>query len=211
MILSVDPGEKNFAFCLGDPDNVVEWRNVNVVRKKGQTVVESCVAISETLSEYVDVIGLCTHVVIEQQMRTNVRASRIGQHVWSWCLGKFPDVKVVYYPASKKTQAFIGKNDLGPKERKKWSVDHVTRLLANGAGGPRASSLFSSIEGKRDDVADTYLQLAAFCAEVKVKEAKAKEAATAVKVKASNTKLKKKESCRAPKLESCQCPSEDNI
>ena len=90
MIISIDVGEKNFAYCIGDLDRVYSWKCHNVMKKKNQTVIESCMMISDIMEHEKGLIDQCSAVVIEQQMLGNVRAQRVAQHIWSWCTAKYP-------------------------------------------------------------------------------------------------------------------------
>lgn len=154
MIISIDVGEKNFAYCIGDLDRVYSWKRHDVKRKKSQTVVESCLLISAILEGEKELLDQCTAVVIEQQMMANVRAQRVAQHIWSWCTAKYPDKVVTFYPSHRKTQYFLGKNALDPKQRKKWSICKVSEMLND-----ETRPMFHAVDGKKDDICDAYLQM----------------------------------------------------
>ncbi len=156
MIASFDIGEKNFAYAIGTKDTLVKWRHVNVMEKKRQTVVQSCIAITEVLEK--EDWTNCK-VIIEQQMRTNSRASRLAQHVWSYFYLVHPESNPTFIPAHRKTQFFLGKNSLSNKERKKWSVEMVREILTGREDNANLTYLESL--PKKDDVADTLLQLMA--------------------------------------------------
>lgn len=159
MILSIDVGEKNFAYCIGDLENVFSWKKHDVIKKKKQTVVESCIAISKIFeTEEKSLVEQCEAVVIEQQMRSNVRAQRVGQHIWSWFYAKYPGKTVTFFPSHKKTQHFLGKNSLSDKARKNWSVLKVCEILKQ-RNDTANTLVFEKIEGKKDDVSDAFLQM----------------------------------------------------
>lgn len=163
-ILSIDVGEKNFAYCIGDKESIYSWKKHNVLKKKSQTVIVSCIAISKILDEEKDLINNCDTIVIEQQMRANIRAQRIGQHIWSWLFAKYPSKKILFFPSHRKTQYFLGKNTLSDKERKNWSVSKVREILKT-RNDTVNSCVFEHIEGKKDDVADAFLQMIVYLAE----------------------------------------------
>lgn len=159
MIISIDVGEKNFAYCIGDPNRVVAWKRHDVKSKKSQTVLESCIKISTILDNENQLIDQCWAVVIEQQMMTNLRAKLIAQHLWSYFKTKYPGKVVKFIPASRKTQHFLGKNNLDARQRKKWSIDKVCELMKD---NEEMKALFENVEGKKDDICDAYLQMIVF-------------------------------------------------
>lgn len=165
IVLSIDVGEKNFAYCIGDIEKIYSWKKHNVVKKKSQTVIESCISISKIFEEEEkELIDKCTTVVIEQQMRVNIRAQRVGQHIWSWFFAKYPNKKVVFFPSYKKTQYFLGKNTLSDKDRKNWSVSKVCEILEQ-RNDTTNKCVFENINGKKDDVADAFLQMIVYLSE----------------------------------------------
>lgn len=192
-IISFDIGEKNFAYCVGtltDDDDLVTGHLVrpgdtgpdaklkqiiinkiehhNIVKKKKQTVIESCIFITELLEKEINLITANnttvhdTTIIIEQQMRANVRAQRLAQHVWSYFYLKFPRICIKFVPARLKTQHFLGKNTLDSRKRKKWAVVKVNEIL--NSAQHQNQNILTEINNlqKQDDVCDTILQLFAF-------------------------------------------------
>ena len=186
LIASFDIGEKNFAYCIADYANdatgtlaagtlaagtsdtsqlsILKIAHHNVILKKTQTVIESCIRVSALMSEDEQLMA-CDRFVIEQQMRCNTRAQRLAQHVWSTLYTLFPDRLIKFVPSHMKTQHFIGKNQLKDKERKTWSVVKVTQEGVMG-DSERHMQIIEEIEGmkKKDDVCDTILQVIAYVA-----------------------------------------------
>lgn len=166
MIASFDIGEKNFAYCIAEYDDdhlsILKIAHHNVILKKTQTVIESCIRVSALMSDDEQLMA-CDRFVIEQQMRCNTRAQRLGQHVWSMLYARFPERLVKFVPSHMKTQHFIGKNQLKDKERKTWSVVKVTQEGVMG-DSERHRQIIKQIEGmkKKDDVCDTILQVIAY-------------------------------------------------
>jgi hypothetical protein len=158
MIASFDIGEKNFAYCIGTASNVKKFRHENVLKKSRQTVLESCDLISKLLSEE-DFSG-CFRVIIEQQMRVNTRAQRISQHVWTWFRLMKPELNPIFVRSSLKTQHFLGKNSMTSRERKKWAVEKAIEILTSSHDEINLDYINKCV--KKDDVADTYLQLIAY-------------------------------------------------
>lgn len=152
--MSIDVGEKNFAYCTLDKGKILTWEKVNLIKKKTQTVLATC----EYLIELLISMNLkdCELVLIEQQMSSNIRATKIAQHIWSWLRGRYPDLKVQFIPSFKKTQFFLGKNTLTDKQRKTWSVTKVQELLKESDQELWLKHLQRF--DKQDDLADCYLQ-----------------------------------------------------
>jgi hypothetical protein len=158
MIASFDIGEKNFAYSIGTADKLIKFHHVNVLLKKSQSILESCKAISNVLAS--EDWSSCGKVIIEQQMRMNVRAQRIAQHVWTWFSIVMPDTRPEFVASSLKTQCIIGPNTLTNKSRKTWAIDYVTKILETRVDDENLTYLRTL--KKRDDVCDTYLQLIAY-------------------------------------------------
>jgi hypothetical protein len=167
-IASFDIGEKNFAFCIAEVADAVEKIDIlkishhNVKLKKTQTVIESCIKVSNILLND-DMILSCDHFIIEQQMRCNVRAQRLAQHVWSTLSTTFNEQVVKFVPSHMKTQHFLGKNTLNDRQRKIWSVKKVTQegVLRPNQAHEKIITEIQSLS-KKDDVCDTILQVIAY-------------------------------------------------
>jgi hypothetical protein len=142
--------------------NILKIKHHNVILKKTQTVIESCIRVSTLMSEDEQLMA-CDRFIIEQQMLCNTRAQRLAQHVWSTLYTRFPDRLIKFVPSHMKTQHFLGKNKLKDKERKTWSVIKVTKEGVMG-DNERHKQIIEEIEGmkKKDDVCDTILQVIAY-------------------------------------------------
>jgi len=162
-IISFDIGERNLAYCLGDVRDrvidVLEWVLRDVVGSRHPTVCESCDVLTSEILE-----RLLSHqpdvVLIEQQVKPNVRAQRLMQHIWTWfkCVARVPTVLIV--PSKLK---YIDRRDVAAPEknisyarRKKWAVE-TARALST----PDEWRLVDGLK-KKDDVCDAYLQLVAY-------------------------------------------------
>jgi hypothetical protein len=116
-------------------------------------------------------------VVIEQQMsfgkKINLIAIKIAQHCASYFLIKYPHIKVIEFPSYYKTQILGAEKDVSktkkgnlkyvsmtkPK-RKKWAIQICKEIFENKEDYESLERLNSS--KKKDDLADTFLQLQAF-------------------------------------------------
>ena len=158
MIASFDIGEKNLAYCIGTNDHIEKWCHHDVMEKKRQTIIESCIAISDIL-EQEDWLN-CQQIIIEQQMRYNIRAQRISQHIWTWFHCKYTHIPLQFVKSSLKTQHFLGENTLSNKSRKKWAIEKTIGILEDRKDDQHLQVL--KAHKKQDDLADTLLQLLAF-------------------------------------------------
>ena len=176
-IASFDIGEKNFAFSIGTLSDgclmITKTFHHDVLEKKNQTIVESCEKITIVLNDCTE-LTTCDHFIIEQQMRTNVRAKCISQHLWTYVHLVFKNKTLKYIPSHVKTQRFLGKNELNDKQRKNWSVSKVlsdnfekdvfVKVTIDEAVFEHVKSL-----KKKDDVCDTILQMICYADLVGVK------------------------------------------
>ena len=163
IVASFDIGEKNFAYSIGTSDKLIAMKHCNVLKKKTQSVIDSCKYVTEEILNVESPSWYkCDAIIIEQQMKYNVRAQRLAQHVWTWFYTVHPSKIIEFVPSRLKTQHFIGKNVLSDKERKKWSVVKCTEILTEQNDTEHLS--YMSHLKKKDDVADTYLQLIAWAA-----------------------------------------------
>lgn len=167
LIASFDIGEKNFAYCIANVDSsnqthIFKIAHNDVVLKKTQTVIESCMIVS-ALVRADTILMKCDRFIIEQQMLCNVRAQRLAQHIWSTLYTLFPDRLIKFVPSHMKTQHFIGKNKLKDKERKTWSVIKVTKdgVMGDSECHRHIIDEINQLK-KKDDVCDTILQLIAY-------------------------------------------------
>lgn len=175
-ILSVDIGDKNFAYsvCILEQSNLkilsTVLVNVKPTKKKDQTLINTCLMLTKLFED--SDLASCDLVVIEQQVRGNVKAQKLAQHVWSYFHTKFLNTnkQVVNVPASLKTQTILGNNSLCYNDRKKWSVSVVTtkQLITKAAeAGLKVvvvEEVYQQIESlkKKDDVCDTIVQAVAY-------------------------------------------------
>ena len=153
MIASFDIGEKNFAYVIGTADIITEMRHINVVKKAKQTITESCDIISDELAK--QDWSKCTTVLIEQQMRANVRAQRVSQHIWTWFRLLHEKMTIKFVPSTMKTRE-AGK--MTYPQRKRWAVNETKRLLKDDT----VHYEYLTSLTKQDDVADAFLQLKYF-------------------------------------------------
>ena len=150
IVASFDVGEKNMAYVIGNEDRLIAMKRVNVKLKRAQTIAESCDLISRELAS--TDWSVCDRVLIEQQMKRNVRAQRVGQHIWTWFRLSYPSIGVVNVSPTLKTRNSL---TVSYSQRKAWAVRETERLLKDDA----VHLAYMASLPKRDDVADAYLQM----------------------------------------------------
>jgi hypothetical protein len=136
----------------------------------------------DLLNEHKEYFDKCSVFVVEQQMKCNLRAIKLGQHCLSYFVaiyGRFR--RIIEFPAYYKTQvlgiqktAKIFKNGktryIAPAKprRKKWAVEEAIRLL--GVRGEEDIGVQILASTKRDDMSDCLVQFLAY--KVKHKDGK---------------------------------------
>jgi len=187
-VVSIDIGEKNFAYSIiqfiKTPETstalikVLKTFHHNILNevKAKQTILNSCIKLCHILETDADIFE-CNLILIEQQMRTNIRAQRIAQHLWSYLYTKFivlknkPLLEIVMVPSSLKTQTFLGSNVLKSHERKKWAISIIlskeiftivkSKFNIDVEISKDVLEIINNLP-KKDDVCDTILQAIAY-------------------------------------------------
>jgi len=128
--------------------------------------------MNDVLDEYTDHWDQCSAFVIEQQLKRNPMAVKLGQHCYSYFTFKYGRFKqIIEYPSYHKTQILgapkvIGKpyksgktrwKSMSKPQRKKWAVEKTIEVLT-------CRGEMDVLEGlttvsKKDDLADCFLQL----------------------------------------------------
>jgi len=181
-VLSIDVGEKNFAYSVIEINfeerklvvNRIVLANAQAEKKKDRCIANTCIALT-TLFESDCLAISCDLVVIEQQVRSNARAQKLAQHTWSYFNTKFLNTnkRVITIPASIKTQVLFDNTQPTPtdyRKRKQWSVSTVmtgqltTNALVHGLEVTIPESVLREISllKKKDDVCDTIVQAVAY-------------------------------------------------
>lgn len=124
------------------------------------------------LDKYKELFDRCDTIIIEQQMSfkkaQNTMAIKLGQHCFSYFTLRYPLTRVgnivfdcrkeiIEFPAYYKTQIIGAPKGMSKPERKKWAVEK-TRDIFKLRG---CEDYFDGIK-KKDDLADTFLQLQSF-------------------------------------------------
>jgi hypothetical protein len=145
--------------------------------KKEKLDIKVLYNMNDELDFYSDIWEKCDYVVIEQQMsfgkKINLIAIKIAQHCASYFIMKYPNINIIEFPSYHKTQVLGAEKEVkktkrgNPKfvsmskpKRKKWAVNTCKEILEN--KGDLVSLERINKSKKKDDLADTYLQLQAF-------------------------------------------------
>lgn len=126
------------------------------------------------LRKHISEFDKCDFIIIEQQMKINLKATKLGQHCYSFFQITYSqkeqkEKKIVIFPSYHKTQVLGAQKGLNKKgkmtamskaKRKKWSVEKASEIL--NLRGEFARDALLQIQKKKDDLADTITQLQAF-------------------------------------------------
>lgn len=131
--------------------------------------------MTDLLDKYTDYWDKCSYFIIEEQMKINQMACKLGQHCYSYFAINYGRSKnVIEYPSRYKTQV-LGCEKIKGKQfkngnyrwktvskplRKKWSIKKATEILEKRG----EKSVLDNIQtkSKKDDLADTLTQLQSF-------------------------------------------------
>ena len=169
-VLSVDPGFRNFAYCIVKVDageeNVFERMQVmscmlaNVGNARGQTgLLQCCSSISQLFENDIHFQDVST-VLIETQMASNAPCMKIAQHVASHCMLKLSGCKIHFVSAKIKLRVLSAAADY--TERKALSVKRCAEAIGAHKNNFQvlADALASNL--KHDDLCDCVVQCAGF-------------------------------------------------
>lgn len=160
-IVAFDMGVRNFA-----------WAVVTVA--DGTAVVDTLDKIDLTPPHGTDVYHMlhqylltnetqwqdCDTVLIEQQMKTNIRALKLAQHVYAFFLLRHAHKQTMEYSSVYKTRLFgLGKTTKAA--RKRFTIEQVHRLFDKDPVVLGMVSLFD----KKDDICDCILMCLAYASQ----------------------------------------------
>jgi hypothetical protein len=181
-ILSIDIGTKNCAFYIEEFSETeltkikklkagqqieqlyktgkrVYWKVVDF-EKDLKSGVEVFVPIIKFLDDNRGVWDLCNGIIIEKQLRINYNAQVVQHFIFSYFKNLYGPFKYISdISATRKTQTLGAPKKMEKKDRKKWAVTEVTRLMALRDDFDGLKILHTA---KADDLADACLQLKAF-------------------------------------------------
>ena len=180
-IVSIDPGglrryKRSFALRVErrpmdsgpiemEVFEVVKFTHPSDDHLKANSISELYKRITEFLDKYLEFYKQTHVIVIEQQMHINYQSTRVMQHVISYftvILKDLPLLPMIIEIDNKlKTQALDSPRNLNDKGIKDWSIEIAKQLLQ--LRGDTKSFQIITKERKKDDLADTVLQVEALC------------------------------------------------
>lgn len=170
IVAAIDPGIKNFAFCV---ENVCQetMRNTTDTDLKllcSETIFfdnfiidpPTTQTITNLLKQYSHVWSMCDVVLVERQIQfkgvINTNALRVAHHCLSFFELLYPSVRVISYQASRKTIALNAPKGLTKPQRKKWSILKAGEIYT-ARGDTYSLNKRSNVSYKLDDVSDCLL------------------------------------------------------
>ena len=180
--VSIDPGglrrtnQRSFGFRIErrpmdsgpikmEVFEVVKFTHPSDEYLKDNSVSELYKRITEYLDRYREFYKQTHVVVIEEQLPINTKSVRVMQHVISYfsiILKDLPLLPMIIEIDNKlKTQALDSPRNLNEKGIKDWSIEIAKQLLQ--LRGDTNSIQIIIEERKKDDLADTVLQVEALC------------------------------------------------
>jgi hypothetical protein len=144
-------------------ENIDLYANCDKSSKKLDPLV--FVNMYNVLSKYKSYWDKCMSFIIEQQMsfgnKHNHVASKLGQHCFSYFVFNYAQFKnTIEFPSYYKTKVLGAGKNMAKRERKLWAVNKAMEILAD--RGDQATLDDITSRKKRDDVADTIVQLQAY-------------------------------------------------
>lgn len=115
--------------------------------------------MTELLDRYDEFWKQCDICLIERQMKVNTSAMKLAQHCWSYFSIKYPNIRIVEFPAYHKTQV-LGMPKSLRKQKKTWTVEMALAVFQL----REDTDIIQLIEQfrKQDDLGDTVCQLQAY-------------------------------------------------
>ena len=139
---AIDIGTKNTAFVF--------WVNgiLNYFTSMAANNIDELV---NSLNHLLNHFELCSHIYIEQQMRTNFNAVKIESQMKMWFKIIFPKIKIISFSPKKKYQNIDKTIHNTQYKRKKWASNFVLQLIP-----PCLLEKYQELK-KKDDVADAII------------------------------------------------------
>lgn len=168
-ICSIDPAyTDNYAVRIEDRDlqkGTIETIFLDKISVRAEEPLNYYSKLIDELDKIIDKIEMCHYIVIEKQLKSNYKMTRMGQHSISYFMCRLKDkgVKPIIYEIESRAKSKIigAPAKTKSKELKKLSVDYAFKILEE-RGDQKGIDLVNSFK-KKDDVCDTICQSDAFC------------------------------------------------
>ena len=164
QIVSIDPAIVNLAIRIEKRyTNRIETIFMDKINVTSENPYDK---ISRTFFEIIDLLKKSHIIIIERQLHINYRAVRISQHIISFFMEHLRDTPllpfIIEIDPKMKTKLLNAPRGLNAKEVKNWSVEKAMELLKM-RNDTLGLSLINKLKGKKDDLADTIIQIEAMC------------------------------------------------
>jgi len=157
-VLAFDIGGENFAWSIVMIPQEDCLLTQCIVEQFDLVSLGTYVRLHEYLKEKKNIFGTCEYILIEQQMKINIKALKMSQHVLAFFLIFFPEKTVLEFSSHHKTRTFGLTQQSTKKERKKFSILKVQEILKL---DPVMEEMFGLYK-KKDDIADCILMCLAY-------------------------------------------------
>jgi|SRR5690606_6200788 len=175
IIAAIDPGIKNFAFCVENvcTDTISCIPDIDLKLLCSETIFfdnfiidpPTTKTITGLLKKYNHIWSMCDVVLVERQMQfkgiINSNALRVAHHCLSFFELLYPSINVINYQASRKTVVLDAPKGLTKPQRKKWSITKADEIYT-ARGDTYSLTKRANAEYKLDDVSDCLLMCLAY-------------------------------------------------
>ena len=165
---SIDPAQKNYTLRFEKRPSsthrkkvikATEFCRVDLLSKSNDEDKFITLALNDFLSSYDFSEVKC--VFVERQMAENYKSTWIAHHTYAFLSIKYPNVIIVEISATLKTKMLGAPPGLNKTYIKKWAVEKSLKLLKKRKD--ESSIDYINVDRKKDDKADTIVQLEAIC------------------------------------------------
>lgn len=156
-LVAFDMGKRNFAWAIVEVTEITERFVVHSFDKKDLGTDHIFHNLHLYLQEQEAHFQDCDVILIEQQMKTNIVALKMAQHVYAFFLLRHATKTVLEYSSVHKTRVF-GLGSTTKSKRKKFAIEQVHKLLES---DPVMLDMLS-LHQKQDDICDCILMCLAY-------------------------------------------------
>lgn len=151
--VSIDVGVKNLGLCVFDYETarVIHWENVSLVPNGRYIPAQNVQYVRDFVAKYHDYFELACSVVIERQMRCNMRIIEAVLQTL------FYDRTTIVSPRSVKAHYRLATQNY--RQNKAAAVDWATNFIAHNPSAFAPGVVAQFDVTKRDDMADSLLTL----------------------------------------------------
>lgn len=155
IIISVDPGIKNFSFIVLEPKKLKLIIYHRLILKQGSMIYKDLTKKLDNIMNEIKENKKIT-LIIEKQLPRSIVMSRIEQHVISYFIIKYPDSLVIQVNPRNRIlmlKNHYKKDKITKKDSVEWASSHIEKIEDN-----KAKEIIKSLK-KKDDFSDTICQV----------------------------------------------------